>query len=306
MELVPSYSTLSWLTISIFEIEILSSQSGKPSAYSTKSGYGARVIAQTSIDAKLQAEFEESGSSFDYSSLVRVVSVSYEEQRPLLSDATSTYLHQIQKEVFELNGYDREMAYKFHDDDHREVFGEITKPNLEPYLGLHYPAIDLPQAAHYLFMKKKELELENQNLEKNILRTDPIVRYAIERYTFSIHDVGFPGVLALGDTACGIATVKITDKDWGGGKHIPKEKDDGRKMHLRSSFQVFLEVVKRRCLSWNDYEMDNIDSLQLILRNTFKEVEAKDSNTKEIHMKFNDLKIDGIQELKQCHPRWSA
>ncbi|KAL0301595.1 UNVERIFIED_CONTAM: Phytochrome A [Sesamum radiatum] len=44
--------------------------------------------------------------------------------------------------------------------------------------------------------------------------------------------------------------------------------------------------------------MDAIYSLQLILRNAFKEAEAKDSDTKEIHMKFNDLKIDGIQELK--------
>ncbi|KAE8791631.1 Phytochrome A type 4 [Hordeum vulgare] len=59
------------------------------------------------------------------------------------------------KEVFELTGYDRVMAYKFHEDNHGEVFAEITKPGLEPYLGLHYPATDIPQAARFLFMKNK-------------------------------------------------------------------------------------------------------------------------------------------------------
>ncbi|CAN1237458.1 Phytochrome A [Linum grandiflorum] len=57
--------------------------------------------------------------------------------------------------IFALSGYDRVMAYKFHDDDHGEVVSEITKPGLEPYLGLHYPATDIPQAARFLFMKNK-------------------------------------------------------------------------------------------------------------------------------------------------------
>ncbi|KAF5739936.1 phytochrome A [Tripterygium wilfordii] len=59
------------------------------------------------------------------------------------------------QEVFELTGYDRVMIYKFHDDDHGEVFSETTKPGLEPYLGLHYPATDIPQAARFLFMKNR-------------------------------------------------------------------------------------------------------------------------------------------------------
>lgn len=57
------------------------------------------------------------------------------------------------EEVFELTGYDRVMVYKFHEDDHGEVYCEITKPGLEP--GLHYPATDIPQAARFLFMKNR-------------------------------------------------------------------------------------------------------------------------------------------------------
>ncbi|KAJ0926609.1 putative PAS domain, phytochrome, GAF domain, histidine kinase/HSP90-like ATPase [Helianthus annuus] len=385
------------------------------------------------------------------------------------------------QEVFELTGYDRVMAYKFHDDDHGEVIAEITKPGLDPYLGLHYPATDIPQAARFLFMKNKvrmicdcraknvlvvqdkklqfdltlcgstlraphschlqymenmtsiaslvmavvindmdeeaetsdpqkrkklwglvvchnttprfvpfplryaceflaqvfaihinkELELENQILEKNILRTQTllcdlllrdaplgivsqspnvmdlvkcdgaallyknkvyrmgvsptekqihdIVSWLYEHHidstglsTDSLYDAGYPGALALGDVVCGMASVRLTDKDilfwfrsstaseikWGGAKHEKGEKDDGKRMHPRSSFKAFLEVVKRRSFPWKDFEMDAIHSLQIILRNALKESEAGDLNSNVIQAGFNELKLDGIQELE--------
>ena len=612
-----------------------SSRPSQSSTTSSRSKHSARIIAQTTVDAKLHADFEESGSSFDYSSSVRFTPAGG-DQPPRSDKVTTAYLHHIQKgkliqpfgcllalddktfkviaysenapemltmvshavpsvgehpvlgigtdirtifsgpsasalqkalgfgevsllnpilvhcktsgkpvyaiihrvtgsliidfepvkpyevpmtaagalqsyklaakaitrlqslpsgslerlcdtmvqEVFELTGYDRVMAYKFHDDDHGEVVSEITKPGLEPYLGLHYPATDIPQAARFLFMKNKvrmicdcrakhipvlqdeklpfdltlcgstlraphichlqymenmdsiaslvmavvvnegddegegsnsgqaqkrkrlwglvvchhttprfvpfplryaceflaqvfaihvnkELELESQILEKNILRTQTLLcdmlmrdaplgivsqspnvmdlvkcdgaallyknkvwRLGMSPSDFQLHDIcswlfeyhmdstglstdslydaGFPGALALGDAICGMAAVRITSKDtlfwfrshtaaevrWGGAKHEPGEKDDGRKMHPRSSFKAFLEVVKTRSLPWKDYEMDAIHSLQLILRNAFKDSEAMDVNTNAIHTKLNDLKIEGMQELE--------
>ncbi|KAL6008979.1 Phytochrome A1 [Asimina triloba] len=391
------------------------------------------------------------------------------------------------QEVFELTGYDRAMAYKFHDDDHGEVISEITKPGLEPYLGLHYPATDIPQAARFLFMKNKvrmicdcnakpvkvyqdeklrleltlcgstlraphschlkymenmgsiaslvmavvinegddeddnsvveqqhqqqpkrkrlwglvvchnttprfvpfplryaceflmqvfaihvskEFELENQIREKNILRTqtllcDMLMRDAplgivtqspnimdlvkcdgaallynkkfwrlgltpseaqihdivvwLTEYhmdstglsTDSLHDAGFPGALALGDAICGMAAVRITSKDilfwfrthaaaevrWGGAKHDPSDKDDGRRMHPRSSFKAFLEVVKSRSLPWKDYEMDAIHSLQLILRGSVNNSQKVDSKAI-INSQLNELKLEGMEELQ--------
>ena len=50
-------------------------------------------------------------------------------------------------------GYDRVMAYKFHEDYHGEIIAEVREPGLEPFIGLHYPATDIPQAARILFMK---------------------------------------------------------------------------------------------------------------------------------------------------------
>lgn len=613
--------------------------SSRPSHSSSNSGrsrHSARVIAQTTVDAKLHADFEESGNSFDYSSSVRVGSSVTGDQQPRSDKVTTAYLHHIQKgkliqpfgcllalddktfrviaysenapemltmvnhavpsvgdhpvlgigtdirtiftgpsasalhkalgfgevsllnpilvhcktsgkpfyaivhrvtgslvidfepvkpyevpmtaagalqsyklaakaiarlqslpsgslerlcdtmvqEVFELTGYDRVMAYKFHDDDHGEVIAEITKPGLEPYLGLHYPSTDIPQASRFLFMKNKvrmivdccarnvkvlqdeklpldltlcgstlraphschllymenmnsiaslvmavvvnegddevggphsaqnqkrkrlwglvvchntsprfvpfplryaceflaqvfaihvnkELELEDQIVEKNILRTQTLLcdmllrdaplgivsqtpnimdlvkcdgavllyknkiwRLGITPSDFqiqdislwltechmdstglstdSLYDAGFPGALALGDSVCGMAAVRITSKDtifwfrahtaaeirWGGAKHDPDEKDNSMKMHPRSSFKAFLEVVKTRSLPWKDYEMDAIHSLQLILRNAFKDVGNLDVHNTGIQMRLSDLKIEGVQELE--------
>ncbi|KAG0471899.1 hypothetical protein HPP92_016445 [Vanilla planifolia] len=390
------------------------------------------------------------------------------------------------EEVFELTGYDRVMVYKFHEDDHGEVFSEITKPGLEPYLGLHYPATDIPQAARFLFMKNKvrmicdchakhvkiyqderlpfdisfcgstlraphschlqymsnmnsiaslvmavivnegeegggdevgenrpqqkrkrlwglvvchnesprfvpfplryaceflmqvfaihvnkEFELETMVREKKVLRTqtmlcDMLLRdsaplgiinqtpnimdlvkcdgaafvfqgkiwqlgvtptesqiYDIVHWlsvyhmdstglsTDSLHEAGYPGFLSLGEVICGMAAARITSKDilfwfrspaaagirWGGAKHDPADKDDGRRMHPRSSFKAFLEVVRMRSLPWSDHEMDAIHSLQLILRDTLNGIENK-TNTAIIEPHLNELKLEGIVELE--------
>ncbi|MCO5597430.1 hypothetical protein L7F22_051508 [Adiantum nelumboides] len=384
------------------------------------------------------------------------------------------------EEVRELLGYDRVMCYRFHEDEHGEVVAEIRKSDLEPYLGLHYPATDIPQASRFLFMKNRvrmicdcraipvkvvqdrelrqplslagstlraphgchgqymanmgsaaslvmavlvndneeesssrshqpkprklwglvvchhttpravpfplrsaceflmqvfglqlnmEVELAAQMREKHILRTqtllcDMLLRDApigivsespnimdlvkcdgaalyygkkfwllgitpteaqirdLAEWLLDVHrdstglstdslaDAGYPGAAALGDAVCGMAAAKITSRDflfwfrshtakeikWGGAKHDPEDRDDGRKMHPRSSFKAFLEVVKRRSLPWEDVEMDAIHSLQLILRGSFQDID--DSNTKTmIHARLNDLKLQGMDEL---------
>lgn len=48
-------------------------------------------------------------------------------------------------------GYDRVMAYKFAEDGSGHVVAEAKRQNLEPYLGLHYPATDIPAPARRMF-----------------------------------------------------------------------------------------------------------------------------------------------------------
>ncbi|XP_060196071.1 phytochrome E isoform X1 [Lycium barbarum] len=350
------------------------------------------------------------------------------------------------EDVQKLTGYDRVMVYKFHDDNHGEVVSEIRRSDLEPYLGLHYPATDIPQAARFLFKQNRvrmicdcnanpvkvvqseelkkplclvnstlrsphdchsqymanmgsisslamavvinsgdsmklwglvvchhassryvpfplryaceffiqafglqlnmELQLASQLAEKKtlqmqtllcdmLLRDVPfgivtqspsimdlvkcdgaalyyggkcwllgvtptkaqvkdIAEWLLRAHTDStglstdsLADAGYPGATLLGDAVCGMATARITSKDflfwfrshtakevkWGGAKHHPDDKDDGGKMHPRSSFNAFLEVVKSRSLPWEVPEINAIHSLQIIMRESVQERE---------------------------------
>ncbi|QCD77474.1 phytochrome B [Vigna unguiculata] len=379
--------------------------------------------------------------------------------------------------VRELTRYDRVMVYKFHEDEHGEVVAESKRPDLEPYIGLHYPATDIPQASRFLFKQNRvrmivdchasavrvvqdealvqplclvgstlraphgchaqymanmgsiaslvmaviingndeegvggrspmrlwglvvchhtsarcipfplryaceflmqafglqlnmELQLAAQSLEKRVLRTQTLlcdmllrdsptgivtqspsimdlvkcdgaalyyqgnyyplgvtpteaqIRDIIEWLlafhgdstglsTDSLADAGYPGAALLGDAVCGMAVAYITEKDflfwfrshtgkeikWGGAKHHPEDKDDGQRMHPRSSFKAFLEVVKSRSLPWENAEMDAIHSLQLILRDSFRDTEHNNSKAV-VDPRVAELELQGVDEL---------
>ncbi|KAL5990035.1 hypothetical protein ACLOJK_010931 [Asimina triloba] len=373
------------------------------------------------------------------------------------------------EDVQELTGYDRVMVYKFHEDERGEVVSEIRRSDLEPYLGLHYPATDIPQASRFLLKQSRvrmicdcnvnpvrvvqaeelkqplclvnstlrsahgchtqymanmgsiaslamavlinsndtmklwglvvchhtsprcisfplryaceflmqafglqlnmELQLVIQLTEKKTLRTqtllcDMLLRdapFGIVTQSPSIMDLvkcdgaalyyggvcwllgvtpteaeikdiaewllgshgdstglstdslahaGYPGASSLGDAVCGMATARITSKDflfwfrshtakevkWGGAKHHPEDKDDGGRMHPRSSFKAFLEVVKSRSFPWEISEMNAIHSLQLIMRDSFQEIEDSGAKTM-IRAQVNDSEMQGMNEL---------
>ena len=54
-------------------------------------------------------------------------------------------------QVKNIIGYDRVMVYKFADDGHGEVVAEAKNEELPSWLGLHYPASDIPKQARELY-----------------------------------------------------------------------------------------------------------------------------------------------------------
>jgi len=54
-------------------------------------------------------------------------------------------------QVREFTGFDRVMAYRFLEDGSGDVTAESLKPGLEPYLGLRYPASDIPLPARRMY-----------------------------------------------------------------------------------------------------------------------------------------------------------
>ncbi|PTX42659.1 multi-sensor signal transduction histidine kinase [Christiangramia gaetbulicola] len=89
-------------------------------------------------------------NSFDFqknlSSLLNTLSAS-ETADELCEDAAKTT-----KSIF---GYDRVMIYKFDEEWNGKVIAEEKNENMESWLGLHYPASDIPKQARELFLKNR-------------------------------------------------------------------------------------------------------------------------------------------------------
>ena len=62
-------------------------------------------------------------------------------------------------------GYDRVMVYKFDEEWNGEVIAEEKEDELESWLGLHYPASDIPKQSRELFLKHKIRIIGDVNYE---------------------------------------------------------------------------------------------------------------------------------------------
>lgn len=54
-----------------------------------------------------------------------------------------------------IGNYDRVMAYRFAADGHGEVVAEAREAWLEPFLGMHYPAADIPKQARRQYLRQR-------------------------------------------------------------------------------------------------------------------------------------------------------
>ncbi|MDT0689863.1 ATP-binding protein [Salegentibacter sp. F188] len=72
-------------------------------------------------------------------------------------DETQTIEEMCQQAVSLVNylyEYDRVMMYRFDEDWNGEVVAEVREQELESWLGLHYPATDIPKPAREIFLKQ--------------------------------------------------------------------------------------------------------------------------------------------------------
>lgn len=99
------------------------------------------------------------------------------------------------EQVRAFTGYDRVMVYKFMGDDSGSVIAEDKRENLESFLGLHYPASDIPKQARTLYLKSWLRFVVDVNVEPVPLRpvlnpqtTAPLdMSHAVTRSTSPIH-----------------------------------------------------------------------------------------------------------------------
>jgi two-component system, chemotaxis family, sensor kinase Cph1 len=57
------------------------------------------------------------------------------------------------QQMQQVTGFERVMFYRFHEDGHGSVDAEAKAPGFETYLGLHYPASDIPAQVRQLYLR---------------------------------------------------------------------------------------------------------------------------------------------------------
>ena len=65
------------------------------------------------------------------------------------------FFNETARQIKQLTGYDRVMMYQFDKQGHGCVVAEARENHLEPFLGLNYPASDIPQQARQLYLRNQ-------------------------------------------------------------------------------------------------------------------------------------------------------
>jgi len=136
------------------------------------------------------------------------------------TDDIDTLLNVAAREIRTLTSFDRVMIYQFDENYDGDVVAEERSSNIESYLGLHYPASDIPKQARELFLKNQIRVISDVGGTpvKIIPSTHPISKnpldltYSIARGVSPVHleYLGNMGVKATMSIA-----IKMDDQLWG-------------------------------------------------------------------------------------------
>ena len=138
------------------------------------------------------------------------------------------------EEIRAITGFDRVMVYRFYADHSGEVFAESRKDGLDPWLGLHYPAEDIPKPARDIFTKlwirpvpdvsgglAELVPLENPDTGRALEMTHCSLRGASVMYTEYLRNMKVAAALTMpirrGDELWGL----IACHHYAGPWHVP-------------------------------------------------------------------------------------
>ena len=81
------------------------------------------------------------------------------------ADGMAAFFNEGARQVRALTGFDRVMVYRFAPDGSGEVVAETCKPEIGSFLGLHYPASDIPAQARELYKRNLLRTITDVNAE---------------------------------------------------------------------------------------------------------------------------------------------
>ena len=98
---------------------------------------------QIVIEAEPAAEEEMEASAMVRAMIARLAQ----------SEGMAAYFREGARQVRALTGFDRVMVYRFDEQGSGEVVAESLRPGVDSFLGLHYPASDIPAQARKLYLR---------------------------------------------------------------------------------------------------------------------------------------------------------
>jgi len=174
-------------------------------------------------------------------------------------------------EIRALTGLDRVMVYRFHDDGHGEVVCENRRDDLPSWLGLHYPAQDIPEPAREVFRQTwirplrdvdgglaELVPLTHPDSGRPLTMTHCALRAPSVMYTEYLRNMGVAATLTL--------SIRRDDKLWGliAGHHYSAPFE--MPYDLRAACELLAQIVSLQHAAAEEREhaayRQRIDSVQ--------------------------------------------
>lgn len=184
-------------------------------------------------------------------------------------------LQKASEAMWELTGLDRVMVYKFHEDFHGEVVAESLLPGVDSFMGLHYPASDIPPQAREIFLENwvrmiPDVNATPVNIQGPALDTLDLSK-VLMRAVSPIH----LEYLRNMDVGASLTVSLIVDgKLWGlfachhrSPKYLPPEVREAAETIGRMTSSLIREAYMRELFTETDKLRKNIFNLQERLEN---------------------------------------
>ena len=119
--------------------------------------------------------------------------------------------------IHELTGFDRVMVYQFDSQWNGKIVAETCSPQIESFLGLHYPASDIPEQARKLYAEVLVRQIVDVDYIPSPLISDSALRAIDIRHSClrSCSPIHLEYMRNMGVTASLVGSIIVNDKLWG-------------------------------------------------------------------------------------------
>ncbi|MEE7546110.1 GAF domain-containing protein [Xanthomonas sp. Kuri4-1] len=156
---------------------------------------------------------------------VRLVDVTLREALPLLRSierdpGVQEACQRTAKGLRGLIGFDRVMVYRFDEEWNGDVVAEARMPELESYLGLHYPATDIPAQARALYLRNRVRQIADVGYQPSAIEPTlhPRLGVPVDLSDVSLRSVSpvhLEYLANMGVSATLVSSIIVNDALWG-------------------------------------------------------------------------------------------